>query len=162
MLHQRMRHLRERGPAMLYVALVCIVGQCAIGADVYKTVDAQGHVVYSDRPLSSASQRITLQVTAPNAQEAARLTKEQALQSAQASQDMKEMQQTAADQQKQATAEALQKQRCDAARSRYAAFAAGGRLFKTDQQGNRAYYTDDEIAAELAAAKAAMDSACPQ
>jgi hypothetical protein len=35
-------------------------------------------------------------------------------------------------------------------------------LFKTDEQGNRAYYTDDEIAAELAAAKAAMDSACPQ
>jgi hypothetical protein len=162
MRHQRMRHLRQCGPAMLYAALVCIVGQCARGADVYKTVDAQGNVVYSDHPISSASQRITLQVTAPNAQEAARLTKEQALQSAQASQEMKDTQQAAADQQKQAAAEALQKQRCDAARSRYATFAAGGRLFKTDEQGNRAYYSDDEIAAELVTAKAAMDSACPQ
>ena len=162
MLHQRMRHLEELGPPMLYVALVCIVGQCALGADIYKTVDVQGNVVYSDHPISSASKPITLQVTAPNAQEAARLTKEQALQSAQASQEMKDTQQAAADQQKQAAAEALQKQRCDAARSRYAVFAAGGRLFKTDEQGNRAYYSDDEIEAERVAAKAAMDSACPQ
>jgi hydroxymethylpyrimidine/phosphomethylpyrimidine kinase len=147
---------------MLYAALVCIVGQCAIGADVYKTVDAQGHVVYSDHPISSASQLITVQVAAPNAQEAARLTKEQAMQSAQSSEDMKQMQQAAADQQKQAAQEALQKQRCDAARSRLATFTAGGRLFRTDEQGNRVYYSDDEIEAERVAAKSAMDSACPQ
>jgi len=103
-----------------------------------------------------------LQVTAPNAQEASRLTKEQALQSAQTTQEMKQTQQAAADQQKQAAQEAAQKQRCDAARSRYATFAAGGRLFKTDEQGNRVYYSDDEIEAELLAAKAAMDSSCPQ
>ena len=162
MIQQRIRRLRERGPAMLCAALVCIVGQCALGADVYKTVDAQGNVVYSDHPISSASQPITLQVTAPNAQEAARLTKEQALQSAQTTQEMKQTQQAAADQQKQAAQEAAQKQRCDAARSRYATFAAGGRLFKTDEQGNRVYYSDDEIEAERLAAKAAMDSSCPQ
>ena len=157
-----MRYQRGSGPAMLYAALVCIIGQGAEGADVYKTVDAQGHVVYSDQPISSASQPISLQVTAPNPQEAARLTKEQALQSAEATQQAQQMQQAAADQQKQAAEQAAQQRKCDAARSRYATFATGGRLFKTDEQGNRVYYSDDEIETERVAAKATMDSVCPQ
>jgi hypothetical protein len=157
-----MRYQRGRGPAILCAALVCTVVQYADGANVYKTIDAQGHVVYSDQPISSASQPISVQVTAPNPQEAARLTKEQALQSAEATQQAQQMQQAAADQQKQATEQAAQQRKCDVARSRYATFAAGGRLFKTDEQGNRVYYSDDEIEAERLAAKAAMDSVCLQ
>jgi hypothetical protein len=39
-------------------------------------------------------------------------------------------------------------------------FAAGGRIFRTDEQGNRVYYSDQEIDQQRAATKAAMDSAC--
>jgi hypothetical protein len=143
------------------VLLGC-AGQRVAAGEVYKTVDAQGNVTYSDHPLSSASQPLALQVPAANAQEAARLNKEQALQAADSAQEARQAQQQAAEQQKKAAQDAAQKQRCDAARNRYAVFAAGGRLFKTDEQGNRVYYSDDEIEAERAASKAAMDSACSQ
>jgi hypothetical protein len=150
------------GGAPRCTAVALFLAMFATGGEIYKTVDAQGHVIYSDHPLSSASQPLTLQVTPANPEEAARLSREQALQTADSAQAAQQAQKDAADQQKKAAADAAQKQRCDVARNRYAVFAAGGRLFKSDAQGNRAYYSDEEIAAEMAAAKSAMDSACPQ
>jgi hypothetical protein len=150
------------GVTVCYAATALLLGAGAEAGDVYKTVDAQGHVTYSDRPLSSTSQSVALQVTPPNPEEAARLAREQALQTADAAQEAQQAQKNAAEQQKKIAEEAAQKQRCDSARNRYLLFAAGGRLLKTDEQGNRVYYSDDEIAAEVVASKAAMDSACSQ
>jgi hypothetical protein len=135
-------------------------GQSGMADDMYKTVDAQGHVVYSDHPTSSASQRVSVQVTPPNAEEAARLGKEQALLNADAVQQSQQAQHDAAAQAKKAAQDAAQKRRCDLARDRYAVFSAGGRIFRSDEQGNRVYYSDQEIEDQRAAAKAAMDSSC--
>jgi Domain of unknown function (DUF4124) len=143
------------------VAMV-IVNLSDLADDLYKTVDAQGHVVYSDRPLSSASQRISVQVSAPNPDEAARLAKEQAMLNADAVQQAQDAQRDAAAQAKKAAQDAAQKRRCESARDRYAVFAAGGRIFKSDEQGNRVYYSDQEIEDQRQAAKAIMDSTCPR
>jgi hypothetical protein len=116
--------------------------------------------VYSDHPLSAASQRIAVQVTEPNPDDAARMTRDQQLQNVEAAAEAKQAQQQAARQQKQAAQEADAQQRCAAARDRYAVFAAGGRIFHADAQGNRVYYSDEEIEQRRLAAKAAMDSAC--
>ena len=143
--------------ALLFLAAAATTGHAD---EMYKTVDAQGHVTFSDHPLSSASQRISVDVAPANAAEAARLTREQAAMNAQATQEAKQAQQDATDQAKKAAQLAQQQQRCAAARSRYAMFAAGGRIFRTDEQGNRVYYSDQEIDQQRAATKAAMDSAC--
>jgi hypothetical protein len=141
------------------VAMV-IVSQSSVADDLYKTVDAQGHIVYSDRPLSSASQRISVQVTAPNPEEAARLNKEQAMLNADAAQQAQQARRDADEQTRKAAQDATQKRRCDSARDRYAVFAAGGRIFKSDEQGNRVYYSDQEIEEQRQAAEAIMDSMC--
>jgi hypothetical protein len=135
--------------------------QTTMADEVYKTVDAQGGVVYSDHPLSPASTRITIQVSAPDPEEAARAAKEQAMLAADAAQEAQQAQHAAEEQKKQAAQDMATKQKCDAARVRYAIFAAGGRIYKSDDQGNRDFYSDEEIEQQRTAAKAAMDSACP-
>jgi len=149
-----------------YLPIACVlIASVALNAfadDVYKTVDAQGHVTYSDHAISPASRKVTVDVVQGNPEEAARLAKERAVINASAAQEAKQVQQQAVDQVKQQAAEASQRQRCDAARNRYAMFAAGGRIFKTDDQGNRVFYSDAEIDAERISTKAAMDNACGQ
>jgi len=144
----------------LFLAALALLAQHAPGAEMYKTVDANGGVVYSDHPLSAASQRISVQVTEPNQQEASRLSKEQAVLAADAAAEAQQSQHEADEQRKKAAQQAQQKQRCEAARNRYAVFAAGGRIFKSDAQGNRVYYSDAEIEEQRALSRAAMDSAC--
>jgi Skp family chaperone for outer membrane proteins len=147
-------------PAALCAAVILAVSASSRAADMYKTVDPQGHVTYSDHPLSPSSQRVSVEVTPPNADEAARLTREQAALTAAAAQQTKNDRQDAADQAKKAAQLAQQQQRCSAARNRYALFAAGGRIFKTDADGNRVYYSDEEIDQQRTLTKAAMESAC--
>jgi hypothetical protein len=149
------RSARRIGLAALWLA-----GLPVFADDIYRTVASDGTVVYSDHPLSAASQRIAVQVTEPNPDDAARLAREQQLQNAQAAESSKQAAQQAALQQKQAAQEAARQQRCAAARDRYAVFAAGGRIFHADAQGNRVYYSDEEIEERRTAAKAAMDRAC--
>lgn len=144
---------------LLFIGVVALAP--AIQADtMYRTVDAQGHVTYSDRPLSPSSQRISVDVTAPNASEAARRSKEQAAESAADQQRMQQNQHDAEEAKKAAAHDAAQQQRCNAARGRYATFSAGGRIFRTDADGNRIYLSDQDIEEQRTAAKAAMDSAC--
>jgi hypothetical protein len=153
------RHWLEALTAVMAMPIVC---PCSLADDMYKTVDPQGHVIYSDHPLSSASQRISVQVTAPNPEEAARIAKEQATLNADAAQEAQQAKRDADEQAKKAAHDAAQKRRCDSARNRYAVFAAGGRIFKSDEQGNRVYYSDQEIEEQRQAAKAIMDSTCPK
>jgi hypothetical protein len=148
----------RRISALLFMAMIAP----AVADDVYKTVDAQGHVTYSDKPLSPASKKVSVDVIAANPEDAERLAKAQALANVEAAQQAKLAQQQAIEQQKQAIQDAARKRDCAAARRRYSVFAAGDRIFKVDDQGNRVYYTDEEIDAQRASARAAMDSACAQ
>ena len=144
---------------LLLVGIIALAPE--IQADtMYRTVDAQGQVTYSDRPLSSSSQRISVDVTGPNASEAARLSKEQAAESEADQQRMQQSQDDAEEAKKAAAHQAALQQRCNAARGRYASFAAGGRLFRTDADGNRVYLSDEEIDEQRTLAKAAMEAAC--
>jgi hypothetical protein len=144
---------------LLYTAIIALAPE--VQADtMYRTVDAQGQVTYSDRPLSSSSQKISVDVTGPNASEAVRLSKEQDAQAAADQQRMQQNQHDADEAKKAAAHDAAQQQRCNAARGRYASFAAGGRLFRTDADGNRVYLSDQEIDEQVTLSKAAMDAAC--
>jgi|HubBroStandDraft_3_1064219.scaffolds.fasta_scaffold845632_1 hypothetical protein len=141
---------------------ILVATQIAVAGDVYKTVDAQGHVIYSDRALSPNSTKMTLDIIQGNPQDAARLAKTMAAANADAAQQAKLATQQAADQQRQQAQQEQQRRRCEIARGRYATFAAGGRLFHADEQGNRVYYSDAEIDAQRASAQAEMDAACLQ
>jgi hypothetical protein len=145
---------------VLVGAAVTTTGSILCAGELYKTVDAQGQVTYSDHPLSASSQRIFVEVKQGNPEEAARLQRQQSDSEAHLEQRARDAQQDANDQAQKAAQQAQQQQRCNAARARYAAFAAGGRLYKLDDQGNRVYYSDAEIEQQRAQTKAAMEAAC--
>jgi hypothetical protein len=144
--------------ACLMFSLACIaLAARGYGDEVYKSVDASGHVVYSDRATSPTSQKMSVPVTPPDAAEAARLGKQRALEDAEFAQRSK---QDAADASKQAAQAKQDEARCTAARTRYNFLMQVNRLYRVDADGNRAYYSDEEGDAMRATAKQTMDQAC--
>jgi hypothetical protein len=142
--------------------LLCLLAASALvprghAQEVYKTTDANGHVVYSDRPSSSQAQKITVPVIPANADEAARLAKQHELEDADFAQRSRQEADTQARQAAQARQDA---DRCSAARNRYAALRDVRRLYQVDADGNRNYYSDEQADAMRAAAKQAMEQAC--
>lgn len=125
--------------------------------EIYKSVDADGHVVYSDRGNSKNAPKTTVRVDQPDPVEAARLAKEQArLQS----EDARRTKQQAIDDRNKAAEDRRKQAACQSARNNYYRLVDPGRLFHRDADGNRLFYTDDEIAAMRDEAKRAATAAC--
>ena len=85
-----MLFLRRRG-AVLMTLLQLSNPLCALRAgEVYKSIDAEGHVVYSDRAPTSTAEKSLVRVDQPDPAEVARNAKEQAILSAEDAQRKKE------------------------------------------------------------------------
>jgi len=154
-------------PRQRRIARICLIGALASAAvvargyadEVYKTVDASGHVVYSDLPTSPGSQKLSVPVTQPDPKEAARLAKQRELEDA----DYAQRSRQEADQQsRQATQARQDAARCSAARNHYFSIRDVRRIYRLDADGNRVFYSDEEADAMRAAAKQAMEQACPK
>jgi hypothetical protein len=142
--------------------LLCVLAGSAVlprshAQEVYKTIDASGHVVYSDRPSSPQAQKVTVPVIPADADEAARLAKQHALEDAEFAQRSRQEADAQARQAAQAKQDA---DRCSAARNHYAVLRDVRRLYQLDADGNRVFYSDQQADAMRAAAKQAMDQAC--
>jgi Skp family chaperone for outer membrane proteins len=153
-MHSRFASGRCR--ALLAVAALALAGEAA-AQQVYKTVDADGHVIYSDRGASKNSA-----TTAVNAQQAdpagaAQLAKEQrALAAADAA---RAKDQAAADKQHAADQKQHQ-QACNKARQEYERVLNTRRLYHLDAEGNRIYYPDEELDQVRDQARKSMLTAC--
>jgi hypothetical protein len=129
-------------------------------ADIYKSVDAQGHVVYSDRATTPAAQKANVVVQEGDPKEAARLGKEQQLLKAVESQ---RKQQELTDLRKQAQQQREKQQKqvlCTNARDRYRTLSNANHIYDLDAQGNRVYLGDAQIDAAREDARKAMSAAC--
>jgi hypothetical protein len=138
------------------LVLACATAPLA-AQEVYKSVDAQGHVVYSDRGVSKGAPKTAVHVDEPNPVEAARLAHEQQL--LEADDAARARQQAVADKNK-ATLEHKKQQACDKARNQYFQMKDAARLYGRDAEGNRQYLSDDEADAQREAARRTMVSAC--
>jgi hypothetical protein len=155
----RDRTVRFAGRVAIAVAgtlSACLVDP-ASADQVYKSVDAQGHVIYSDRPTTAGAQKTQIAVQQPDPKEAERLAKERVL--LRADDDQRSRQQNDANRVK-AQQDSEKKQRCATARSHYNFLTSVNRVFEPTADGNRVYYTDAQADAMRAAAKRAMDDAC--
>jgi uncharacterized protein DUF4124 len=157
-----MRHCRVSGRTVSvaggFVMLVSLV--CGAGAqEIYRSVDAQGHVTYSDRGASKNAPKTSLQVNEGDAVEAARLAHEQ--QQLQA-QDTLRTKQQASDDKAKAADDRKREQACKNAQTTYYRMMDARRVAQPqrDADGNRVFYSDDEADALRQQAKKAMDSAC--
>ena len=138
------------------LVLACATAPLA-AQEVYKSVDAQGHVVYSDRGVTKGAPKTAVHVDEPNPAEAARLAHEQQL--LEADDAARARQQAVADKNK-ATQDRKRQQACEKARNQYFQMKDAARLYGRDAEGNRQYLSDDEADAQREAARRTMVSAC--
>jgi len=129
--------------------------------DIYKSIDSQGRPVYSDRPLSSDAERVTLGTKPRHAEaEEARVRRELAELTRRQEARNRQLAADSAKEQAREKADKEQADRCIAARNRYLMFVEANRLYRRDAAGNRVYYTSAEIDAERKASKRTMDETC--
>jgi hypothetical protein len=139
------------------IALACPHGTL-LAQEVYKSVDADGHVVYSDRGSAKNAPTTSIHVTEPDPAEAARLAKQQQLLNAAEKQRQKE---EAADSKSNAQTERNRQQKCERARNQYYRLHDARRIFdKRDADGNPIYLSDEEADAARDKARRAMTDAC--
>jgi Domain of unknown function (DUF4124) len=124
---------------------------------VYKYVDAQGHVTYSDRPNTAGAQKTQVAVQQGDPHEAARLAKENQLLKAE---DEQRKKQQANEDRNKAQQDKEKAARCQTATSNYNAIKDGGRVYTRDANGNKVYYNDAEADAKRETARQVMSSAC--
>jgi hypothetical protein len=131
-------------PAMLVPGL-CATPLCA--AEVYKTTDAEGHVVYTDHADPKAPQK-AIQVDTSSAKQAARIAKAQAQHKAE---DVQHRKQLALEAAKMAKLDRDAKMECDDAQKKFFALKA---------DGNPGAGADPAAARKREAARQAMIIAC--
>ena len=121
-------------------------------AQFYKYVDKDGKTVYSDTPPSNTeSKQLNIQ-TGTSAPPKSALEKDKELQKGRDDQAKKDAE---------AAKLAAQKDvACEGAKRNYAQYAAGGRMQRTNDKGEREFLSDDEIDAATTKAKKQMDESC--
>jgi hypothetical protein len=136
--------------------LFAAVAHPARADQVYKSVDAQGHVTYSDRPNAVGAQKTDVTVQQADPAEAARLAKERQVLNAE--DDQRKKQDLVADKNK-AQQDKDKQARCQAAKDHYNSIK-DGRLYKRDSEGNRQFMSDSEADAQRETARQVMNTAC--
>jgi len=137
--------------------LALFVALPALADEVYKSVDAQGHVTYSDRPTTAGAHKTDVVVQEADPREAQRLAKERMILKAA---DDQRSRKNAADTQAKAKEDGQKKQLCDSARDHYNNMKDANRLYTLNPDGTREYYSDTQAEAMRSEAKRAMDAAC--
>lgn len=138
------------------VALVCASAPAA-AQQVYKSMDAQGHVVYSDRGSTKDAPQTSVHVDEPDPAEVARLAKEQeVLKAAELSRERQE----AADDRQKATEQHRRDAACQSARTNYFRLRSLNRIYQDDAAGNRRWFSDEEADVLKERARQTMTAAC--
>ncbi len=147
--------------AILLLASLVLALSGAHAAEIYKYLDENGNVQYTDKPPTLPAQR--LQIRNQPTDPAAVQEREQAEQRRRAEADSQRQEQAraAADTQQaeQLTAEDKAK-RCLQARERYDTYMNSQKLYEQLPDGERRYLSSQELDATRAAAKATMEVMC--
>lgn len=157
-----MRHLPAfnsfwRGAVLAALLTLACAGRILIAQEVYKSVDAQGHAVYSDRGATKNAEKTPVHVDQPDPVEVARLAKEQAMLKAE---DQARAKQQAVDDRNKAATEQKKQVACTNARNYYFHVSDANRLYHRTDNGDRVYYSDEDADALRQRAKQAMNAAC--
>lgn len=147
-------------------AIVCalsagLVVASAAHADVFKYVDENGNVMYTDRPSLLPAERLNIRSQRTDVVELDERTEQENQATAQRNQARQQSSQNASAQRKDAEQNAASKaELCAKARQDYLARMNAQRLYEEQPNGERRYLTSEEIDATRATAKKAMDDLC--
>jgi len=140
---------------LLACTLLALVTAGASAADVYRWVDADGNVTYSDRPQNDRAERVP--VLAPRA--ASRPAALPAQPQPAAAPSVQEPAQPEPQQAAEPTPE-QRARNCEVARERVTRYAEARRLYRTTADGERQYLSDAEIDEARARAAADVEAWC--
>jgi hypothetical protein len=130
-------------------------------ADVYKYVDAQGRVQYTDKPQTLPAQRLNVRsqktdtVSVQERADAERKQQEQNDAARKSNANQRADAQSASE-----TSAADKADRCTKARARYDSYMNSQRLYEPTPDGGRRYLDDSELDAARASAKVSMEELC--
>jgi hypothetical protein len=156
-----MRSLAILPPVMMYLAATAFsVMACAGDTQIYKTVDAQGNVVYTDKTGSANTQQTTVHYHEPSAEDLKALEDQRRAQQATEAQRLQQAATSNSARAQQEKQQQAQQARCESARSHFNSIKDAGRLYQQDAQGDRVYLTDQEADAKRAQARQTMTDAC--
>jgi len=130
-------------------------------ADVYKFTDANGNVLYTDKPSTLPAERLNVQ--SHKTDTVAAQTRAQAELSSMQTTDQARQQAGQQQADKKAADEVSAKDkadRCVKARERYDNYMNSQRLYEKGADGERRYLTDAELTSARTSAKASMDELC--
>ena len=145
---------------MRHLVLVLLVALCAApaGAQVYRWVDKDGKVHYSDKkPKDAAAQELAIQSQASDPAAAEKAMAELKAQNEGLDEADAQRKQDAA---RQAQAKQQREAQCKAAQSEVQLLASVNRYFTVDHKGDRVYDSDAQLAARRAAARARAAQLC--
>jgi hypothetical protein len=149
--------LASGGGALAGLIVLAFAPSLLRAGEIYKSVDAQGHMVYSDRADTAAAQKTSVAVEAADPKEAARIAKEQAiLQAAETQRNRQKL----VDDAKKAQQDQVKQAQCDRAREHYYSVKDARRIYDRDADGNRVYLSDPDADAKREEARQAMAAAC--
>jgi hypothetical protein len=145
--------------------LVCVplllAADQGLASEIYKSTDAQGRVVYSDRRPAGKAEVVAIESAARD-ETAALVRTERELEDLAALDQRRKSEALAKAAEKKAAEQAAKKkdQRCTMARNRYLGFTEHSRIYHRNETGERVYYTSAEIDAERIKSKERMDKEC--
>jgi len=148
--------------ALLTVATLLLAAAGANAGEVYKSTDAQGRPIYTDKPPTLPAQRLNVQSATTDVVEVQKRYEAEMKQYAAEDKAESEAAKKAADARKaqEMTAEDRAR-RCIEARQRYESYMNARRLYEPGPtEGERQYLDSAEIDAVRADAKKAMDDLC--
>jgi hypothetical protein len=144
----------------LLTALVLAAG--AHASEVYRTKDAKGQPVYTDKPLTLPAEKLDVKTSTTDVVEAQQRYDEQMKRYAETDKAQSESAAKTAEAQKAKELSAEdQSKRCQEARQRYESYMNSRRLYEQGAtEGERRYLTDAEMDAARENAKKTMDEFC--
>lgn len=149
---------------LLSAALLTLSG--AVHADLYRWVDDQGKVHYSDTPPPPNAKK-SKELPGPNRTDSPTLTEEKAQQPQSyiekeaefRKRQVENAERSAKQEQEKKDADA-KKRRCETIRSELAGLQAGGRITRYNEQGERVFLDDAEIQQSIARAQKEIGTTC--
>lgn len=140
------------------IATMCVLWTVAAQADVYRWVDSQGKVQYSDQPpMGVNAQKMTIKSLGSQSEVGTKSyqEKDQEFRKRKVEQEEQAKKQGQNDQQLK-----IRQDNCSQARGHLASLQAGGRIAKVNEKGEREYLDENGIAAAIADAQKAVANWC--
>ena len=142
---------------VMMVAIAMAIAPAAV-AQLYKSVDKNGRVIYTDQPPANADAKV---INIPKGvTDAPSASKSYVAQDKENEKKKKEASDKAAKAGDPAKKAQEDQARCAQARSAYQMYADGGRIFKNNEKGERVFLSDSDIESERARSRREMDEAC--